>query len=103
MRGRTGLSAALAASLFAADLVILVLFLNPDVRLVGEAPALLLALFLPYFLVGAVGLLLLAGLVRLLPGMPRVRRPPLETLPWFTSLALVAVSAAAGLYWLNLL
>lgn len=93
----------MAAALLAGDVVLLTLFLNPDVMLAADGPALFLCLFLPYFLGGTVALWLLAVLVAVLPPMPRVLRPPVEGLPWFTILTLAAVAAAAVLFWSNLL
>jgi predicted AlkP superfamily phosphohydrolase/phosphomutase len=103
MLRRTLVSAALASSLFAADVVLLTLFLNPEARLARDAAPLFRALLLPYAAGGAVLLGLLALAWAALRGWPRAPRPPLQGLPWFTPLALVAVSAAAALYWLNLL
>jgi predicted AlkP superfamily phosphohydrolase/phosphomutase len=95
-------SAALASSLFAADIVLLTLFLNPEVLAVHEARALALDLFLPYALAGSLALwatTLLGALVRF---WPRALRPRVEGLPWFTSLTFLAVTTAAMLFWLNL-
>ncbi len=94
-------SAALASSLFAGDLVLLTVFLNPEVRLRAEWPALLVSLFLPFAAMATVVLWLAAIGASLAPGLPRVRRPPLDALPWFTTVALLAVAAAAALFWLN--
>jgi predicted AlkP superfamily phosphohydrolase/phosphomutase len=96
-------SAALAALLFAADVVLLTLFLNPEAALAREAPALVRAVFLPYALGGTALLLLLTLAWMALRGTAPAPRPPLPGLPWFTPLALVAVGAAAALFWLNLL
>jgi hypothetical protein len=103
MLRRTALSAALASSLFAADVVLLTLFLNPDATLAEDAAPLVRALLLPYAVGGAALLCLLALAWAALRGWPRAPRPPLQGLPWFTPLALIAVAAAAALYWLNLL
>ncbi|HEY5906649.1 MAG TPA: alkaline phosphatase family protein [Vicinamibacteria bacterium] len=99
--GRTLQSAALAASVLAGCVVVLVLYLNPTLKLVDEAPALLVSLFLPYLLTGTAVLFLVAlggGLVR----YPFASRPPLPSVPWFTTLAFLATSAAAALFWWNL-
>src|SRR5688572_576241 len=103
MLRRTLVSAALAASLFAIDAVLLTLFLNPEARPAHDMAALLRALLLPYVVFGTalLGLLALAWVG--LRGWPRAPRPALQGLPWFTPMALVAVAAAAALYWLNLL
>jgi predicted AlkP superfamily phosphohydrolase/phosphomutase len=100
---RTLGSAALASSLLASDLVLLTLFLNPDVSPRHEAPALLLVLFFPYALSGTVIFLLGACLGAMFRWWPRSARPPIEGLPWFTSLTFFAIGAAAALFWLNLL
>src|SRR6266581_3194014 len=52
MFSRTVRSAAVASWLVAANLVVLTLYLNPEVTLLGEATALFLSLFLPYALLG---------------------------------------------------
>jgi predicted AlkP superfamily phosphohydrolase/phosphomutase len=91
-----------AAAILAGDVVLLTLFLNPDVTLVADGPALVLCLFLPYLAAGTLALWLLALLVAALPPIPRVPRPPVEGMPWFTILALAAVGAAAALFWSNL-
>ena len=104
MLRRTLVSAALASSLFAADLVLLTLFLNPDAAPGRDGRA-----------AGAVA----APALRGWPGPPSsgcswrpgrcsagssdTPRPPLPGLPWLTPLALIAVAAAAALFWLNLL
>jgi predicted AlkP superfamily phosphohydrolase/phosphomutase len=103
MPRRTLVSAALASSLFAADVVLLTLFLNPEAAPAREAAPLARALLLPYVVGGAALLTLLALGWALLRGSPHAPRPPLPGLPWFTPLALIAVAAAAALFWLNLL
>jgi predicted AlkP superfamily phosphohydrolase/phosphomutase len=103
MLRRTLLSAVLASSLFAADVVLLALFLNPDASPMREAVALARALLLPYAVAGTAVLLLLAAAWSLVRGSPHTPRPPLPGLPWLTPLALIAVAAAAALFWLNLL
>src|SRR4026209_1188608 len=98
---RTWISAAVAAGLPASDVVLLTLFLNPEVSARRDAPALFVSLFLPYVLAGTRALGLVAVIASLLPGHPLALRAPLERLPWFTTLALVAAGGAAGLFWLN--
>jgi predicted AlkP superfamily phosphohydrolase/phosphomutase len=101
MLRRTFLSAALASALLAGDIVGLTLLLNPSASLPGDARALLFALFLPYAVAGTAALSLLAlGFMAL--GRPRMRRPPVEGLPWFTSLSLMTLTLAAGLHGWNL-
>jgi predicted AlkP superfamily phosphohydrolase/phosphomutase len=94
-------SAALAAAVLAGEIVLLVLYLNPGISPSREAPFLLQSLFLPYFLCGAPVFLAIA-LVGTLLRWPRAPRPPLEYVPWFTTLSLLAAAAGAVLYWLNL-
>jgi hypothetical protein len=68
-----------------------------------EAPALLLAVFLPFFGAGTLGLLGVALLGTLVRFWPHSTRPPVEGRPWFTTLMLAACLAAAALFWWNLL
>lgn len=96
------LSAALAAALLAADVVLLTLYLNPDVALGRELGSLLLALFLPYWFGGTLALLALAVLLGLVRVWPQALRPPIAALPSFTTFALVVVAASAGLFRGNL-
>ena len=102
LRKTTG-SAALAASVLAANLVTLTLFLHPGLEPRREVAALLASLFLPALVAGTVALRALALLAALLRFWPHSTRPPLQGRPWFTTLMLAATAAAAGLYWLNLL
>src|SRR5215470_11471652 len=99
---RAWIPAGLAALILASDLVLLTLFMNPEVTLRHDAPALLAALLLPWTAMAAAGLWVIVLISSALPGWPRAARPPLESVPGLTSAALVAVSAAAGLFWLNL-
>ncbi|HEY3121849.1 MAG TPA: alkaline phosphatase family protein, partial [Vicinamibacteria bacterium] len=101
MTGRVVASAALAAALLAGDLVLLATFLNPEASFRRDGLALAIALFAPYAAAGTAALWLLAMLARA-AWRRAPARPPLEALPWFTTLALVAVSAAAALFWWNL-
>ena len=95
-------SAFYAASLLAADVVLLVLYLNPRVTLRGDGGALALALFLPYAVAGTLAFWSMALLARAVFGWPRTPRPPLHNLPWFTAMSTAAAAAAAALFWLNL-
>jgi len=96
-------SAALAASVLAANVVTLTLFLNPQIDLGKEAAALLLSLFLPFFFAGTLALLVVALLGTLVRFWPHSTRPPVEGRPWFTTLMLAACLVAAALFWWNLL
>jgi predicted AlkP superfamily phosphohydrolase/phosphomutase len=100
---RTVASAAVAATILAADLVLLTLFLNPQATLRRDGAALLLSIFLPYLVLVAAGFALLALTGAAFRGWPRGPRPPLPGLPWFASLTFLSLAAAAGLFWLNLL
>src|SRR5262245_43722381 len=103
MRGRTPVSAALAGALFAANLVVLVLYLNPESTPSADAVPLLVGLFLPYALaVGAV-LALLALLGNAFRWWPRALGPMVEGYPWAFSLTFLAVLGTACLFWYNLL
>jgi predicted AlkP superfamily phosphohydrolase/phosphomutase len=103
MLPRTIASAAVAAAILAADLVLLTLFLNPEASLGRDGPALLLSLFLPYVLLATAGFTLAALAGTGFRGWSRPPRPLLPGLPWFGTLTLLALSGAAGLFWLNLL
>jgi len=101
MLARTLQSASLAASVLAGSLVVVTLYLNPSLQLRAEAPALFVSLFLPYLLAGTAVLWLPAVAANLMR-LTFVPRPPLPSVPWFTSLALLMTLASAALYWLNL-
>jgi len=96
-------SVALAAALFAADVVLLILYLNPEVRLVEELPALVVAIFLPYAAAATVFLFLAALAGAVVRWWPAAARPPIESLPWFTTMSLLAATVSGVLFWLNLL
>jgi predicted AlkP superfamily phosphohydrolase/phosphomutase len=96
-------SAAYAASLLAADVVLLVLYLNPRATLRGDGATLGLVLFLPYAVAGTLVFWSLALVTRVVFGWPRTPRPPLHNLPWFTAMTTAAAAAAAALFWLNLM
>ena len=102
MASRTLLSAALASSIFAADVVILTLFLNPQADLLRDGRALAAALFLPYLALGTIVFFAL-GFLASAWGWPRVAHPPLPRFPWFTFFSLIALALSAGLHWWNLL
>ena len=102
MLPRTLLSASLASSLLATDVVVLTLYLNPHATLRADGLALVLCLFLPYWAAGTLLLFAAAALGTLAVSGPRAPRPPVEGLPWFTSMALVALAAVAALFWANL-
>jgi len=100
--GRTLVSAALAASIGAALLSTLALYLNPGLVLRQEAPAILLCLFLPWTAAGTLLLALVAAAASTL-GARRAFPPLVRRRPFFVSLAFVSLSVAALLYWSNLL
>src|SRR5258705_449090 len=66
-------SAAVASSLLAANLVVLTLYLNPDLTLRDEVRALFLCLFLPYLLLGMAALPVLPPAAALV--IPLAMRP----------------------------
>jgi predicted AlkP superfamily phosphohydrolase/phosphomutase len=100
---RTAASAAVAASLLAADLVLLTLFLNPGATLRRDGLGLLLSLFLPYLALVTAAFCVLALLGAAVRGWPRAPRPPVEGLPWFTTLTFLSLAASTALFWVNLL
>src|SRR5262245_31583746 len=99
---RAWIPAGLAALILATDLVLLTLFMNPEVTLRRDAFALVIALLLPWTAMAAAGLWVVVVISGALPGWPRAARPPLESVPGLTTAAFVAVSSAAALFWLNL-
>lgn len=103
---RTLASAALASSLLAADLVLLTLFLNPEATLRRDGLALLVSLFLPYVVAGALALAVCAAALFALRGGAapgrRPRRHIVQGLPGFGGMALTALVGAAALFWFNL-
>jgi ABC-type uncharacterized transport system permease subunit len=88
--GRTLVSAALAASIGAALVSTLALYLNPGLVLRREAEAILICLFLPWTLAGTLLLALLAALASAL-GARRAFPPLIRRSPFFMSLAFVAL------------
>jgi predicted AlkP superfamily phosphohydrolase/phosphomutase len=103
MRGRTPASAALAGALFAANLVVLVLYLNPESTPTADAVPLLVGLFLPYALALGIAFSILALLGNAFRWWPRAFGPMVEGYPWAFSLTFVAVLGTAFLFWYNLL
>ena len=93
-------SAAITAALLATDVVLLTLYLAPEAQLRREAVALLLSLWSPCATAASVSFLAL-GLLLSWVG-PRVARPPVPGLPFFTLFAFLQATLAAVLYWLNL-
>jgi hypothetical protein len=87
-------SAAVAACLLASDLVLLALYLNPEVAPWREALPLFVSLFAPYTVAVTLAFTALA-LTGAALGLPRIARPPLPSWPWFTVLACLAVATAA--------
>lgn len=98
---RTLGSAALAGLLFALDLVVLVLFLNPGFSLGRDGLPVLGCLLLPYWALGFLGLSVPA-LLGLMGRPPRRPRPIVEGLPFFASLNFLALLVSAALFWFNL-
>jgi hypothetical protein len=78
---RAGVAAGLAALLLAADLVLLTLFLNPEVTLRGDGLGAAHVAPLPWTALALPGLWLVVLVSSALPGWPRAARPPLEALP----------------------
>jgi hypothetical protein len=95
-------SAGLAASIGAACLCALTLHLNPGVTLLSALPGLLLSLFLPWALTGAVCLVSIALVVTFARWWTRPFRPVVHGWPFLASLTFVALAAAAASYWYNL-
>lgn len=96
------LSAALVASIGAAALCTLALYLNPSLRLRDEALALALCLFLPWAAVGTLALVVLAAAGSALRWW-RPGPPVIPNRPYFAVFAFLVLAALAGLYWSNLL
>jgi predicted AlkP superfamily phosphohydrolase/phosphomutase len=99
---KTLVSAAIAASIGAAALTTLTLYLNPALVLRREAVALVLCLVLPWAAGGTLALGLLAGMVAAVRPRPRSARPVVEGSPFFAFLTFVALALVAALYWQNL-
>src|SRR4029450_14120617 len=89
--GRPLVRPALAASIGAALLSTLALYLNPGLVLRLEAPAILLCLFLPWTLAGTLLLALVAAAASAL-GARRAFPPLLRRGPFFVALRFVALS-----------
>jgi predicted AlkP superfamily phosphohydrolase/phosphomutase len=103
MRGRTPASAALAGALFAANLVVLTLYLNPELTPTADAVPLLVGLLLPYAVAATATFALLALLGNAFRWWPRAFGPMVPGYPWAFSLSFLAVAATAFLFWYNLL
>ena len=96
-------SAVLAASIGAASLCLLALYLNPSLMLFREALPLAICLFLPWAAVGTVALLVVATLARAVRWWPRPLRSVIDGRPFFASFVVLILAACAVLYWHNLL
>lgn len=103
MASRSLASAALAAAVLASSLVLVTALINPELSLRSEAIALARSIFLPAFAFATLAMWPLAMLGSALRGRAASRRPPLEGLPWVTTLLLLSLVTAAALEWLNLL
>jgi predicted AlkP superfamily phosphohydrolase/phosphomutase len=103
MRGRTPVSAAVAGALTAANLVVLTLYLNPELTPSADALPLAVGLFLPYALAASAFFALLALLGNAFRWWPRAFGPMVAGYPWAFSLSFLAVAASAFLFWYNLL
>jgi len=103
MSGRDLGTAVLAASVGAAGLCVLTLYLNPRIGFLSEVVPLFLCLFLPWALAGTAALSLLLVAARGLRLWPRPLRATVHGRPFFLSLVFVALTVTAALYWHNLL
>jgi hypothetical protein len=103
VKRKTVASAFLAASIGAACLSTLALYLNPGLVLRREAVALLVCLFLPWAAGGTLALTLVAAAATAVRWWPRPFRPVVPGRPFFASLAFVVLAAVAVLYWHNVL
>jgi predicted AlkP superfamily phosphohydrolase/phosphomutase len=99
---RTAGNAAIAAAVWAVGLATLTLYLNPELRLRDEGLALLVALVLPWTLVAALAL----GVVALAGTLLRWWSRPLGSLlpgrPWLGTFLVLATGGLAALYGYNL-
>src|SRR6266511_3342797 len=102
MFSRTVRSAAVASWLLAANLVVLTLYLHPEVTLLGEATALFLSLFLPYALLGTAAFLVFTLFHAAFRFGPRPGSL-LRGWPWLGSFLSLAVTATSAAYGFNLL
>jgi predicted AlkP superfamily phosphohydrolase/phosphomutase len=96
------MSAAIAASLLAIDIVAITLILNPGISIQTEALPILVSLFLPYVIAGTLVYVPVIMLLEVYRWWPKDLRRPIEALPWFATLALLSLTGAAALFWLNL-
>jgi predicted AlkP superfamily phosphohydrolase/phosphomutase len=95
-------SAALAGLLLAGDIVVLTLYLNPQVTLRKDGLSLLIVLFLPYTVVTTLALWGLALLAALARGWPRAFHSRIPGLPWLGTLVGTSLVAGAALFGFNL-
>ena len=91
MKRKTLVSAFLAASIGAACLSTLALYLNPGLTLRHEAAALGLSLFLPWAAGGTLALAVVAAAASAVRWWPRPFRPVIAGRPFFASLAVLAL------------
>jgi hypothetical protein len=103
MKRRALASATLAASVWAASLCVLALYLNPALRLHRELLSLVVCLFLPWALAGTLVLALVAALSRALRWRSPAARSVIPGWPFLASLVFLALGVSAVLYWHNLL
>src|SRR5262245_29811265 len=103
MRGRTPVSAVLAGALTGANLVVLTLYLNPELTPSADAVPLAVGLFVPYALAASAFFALLALLGNAFRWWPRAFGPMVAGYPWAFSLSSLAVAGTAFLFWYNLL
>src|SRR5688572_20939178 len=95
-------SAALAGQLLAGDIVILALYLNPQVTLRKDGLSLLVVLFLPYAVVTTLALWGLALVFALARGWPSALRSRIPGLPWLGTLVGTSLAAGVALFAFNL-
>jgi hypothetical protein len=96
-------SVVLAASVGAAALSVLALYLNPGLGLLREVAPLALCLFLPWAVAGTLALAAVALTARALRPRARPLRAVVDGRPFFASLVCLALFGSAALYWHNLL
>jgi predicted AlkP superfamily phosphohydrolase/phosphomutase len=94
---------AVAASIGAAGLCLLTLYLNPRLLLFHEIGPLLLCLFLPWTLLGTATLAVVVLMAKVLRPWPRPLRALVTGRPFYVSSMQLVLAATAVLYWHNLL